>query len=1610
MVQSRIVDGALVISAASTADLLIQKVVDGPLMSQRFQDLVKNSSTRIDDVIALLEDVYGYIFSLILTGTFDTDTWAPFRDISGTLPVRGFDTSHLRNYRKPDPAQLDSTDFMLRYQMNQISRLSGRSDLEIRPSHRRLTDYLKAQNLHDHNPKPFQKPMINWEPELVLLSKKIKITGIDGKVGSDLHIRESPSDFRSNQRVVPEKLDAVGLLAHGSYPVNEEDYLSVKELGLLPINVTGKVHRDGITLNPDVVSLSLSQDDNHHGSALTHYLPLFDGIAFVVDPVYVQENSREFVLKGDLFETDRHAFVQGLTLLGLKDHVVSRKEKGPDWRTVDEIQVKELPSRAIRAVIVSPAMRETVLRFEAVAAERGFTRWPIYVAHSTPEGSELQLKLYAPLVNQSSGSDSEHRLRDMKIEGPLPLVKAPNEQTVIEAFNRFIRDEAVSEADVEVMIQQAIFETRASQRYLRRISENVGLDIELLSGEACDLYCGTLDHDFRRRIHSLSNGRIEIISHLTNDVFESNEGHVFSVVRLKTGGNAYLVDLALRQYFRFQDEYETNQIGRSMNQRDRHVSDQILERGYISLDDHVANVYGNSFRTGGKEQSYFSNSHLNIAIQPSPLEHGTPHNFESFIPVIASKRADIDRKASVGRNNGSLKDIKPPRDFSSSGVNSLNTQSLWAHIKNEFSQPERIAARLLFFEQETALLLSQDSRYRTIEQPGVLSSNVIELLKKKTVGTAPVALLWIVLAQNFLWDYFNWKMARIASQDSAQKPKLWAHLLYELNFSLHVSALMVALESDLLHARPSSPGLETTQIRMTQVNAWLLQQKTLHPENKLLQIAPSYAQQRAIFTSPFFKETWSPTDDYYAPDDPRLLPATYERAAENFKNTPISISLDDQYLRLGKSVTRWPSPILEEMAPLDLMAVLDHLDNLYFFKMSRRISRSEAMARINETNELDMTSISILLPVVLRLAQDGVPLAQRAIGRCLLVAPQSLERFSPLFSNTIKVCFQMMDRDSIQQLGLRELFVHELIRTLITLHKPGQSWMTVLEAHLENNGRTVARDLQWKLSTYRGMQFRDARDFVEVRHSDAGGTADWVREFYYADKYDAAQYARKAPHLENWLLYSRVGSTLGLVVFLLVYFCGIADVGFGAIHAHEALASFQIASAALWAVFAVVHSPTVIERVIYPFIDWKYPGLAKKAGRSPPSPERTKQLNKNFTAALSITFINILLSLLPNWMPALQSTAVLVVYYGLLSSIGFFAVHWGMNKILGWKQGLAPVSEAILVKTATPPTNGKADMAREGFLRSFILEGERYEYWTQGGEAVVYINPEKTRIIKVFSKVQGCTRNVVQRFCQELIALKDKGCAIVAPTALVEFPDTFVISENLRFGVLFPFLDGPLLDNVLSSLAPLEQKRLIAEASSQVELVRRLTGGLEDTHGTREDPILALSNFKVQPDGRLIYFDPIKMTALVEQAYKDKVSDLVIRQSPSEDNLKPGTGLPPGNIFLNGLHFVEAVCEWVRVIPLDHKAWSERPAIKLAAMLWVGVEILAVGGFLGIFDSPLPASPLFVVGLFALDLFFAMAANAIRGSPEGRRFAFATLVTPLALGHTEPCPPARQVL
>lgn len=400
---------------------------------------------------------------------------------------------------------------------------------------------------------------------------------------------------------------------------------------------------------------------------------------------------------------------------------------------------------------------------------QGYLRTPRPLA----EGSDIRT-LTIELTKKDSRSEVrvDSVLEKMSKEGPLPSLVAPNPDRVTAAFKKFNQDEEVTDEDVEIIIQQAIYETRISwgrknSDYLAESPDDPRI-LAALSGEKCGGRCGSMDLDIRRRIISLSKGEIEILTHKTTKAFEDEKfRHIFAVARRQGSPRAFFIDSSLRQFFKVDDTGFTNPIAPFMNESWREMTDKLLRDGYVVLDDRTADVYGNAFRPGKEKRSYNANFLLASTFL-SPLTYRSVNSidFKSFIPEIAEERNKVDEAAAMPRSEWDGLEAEE----ADAVIGALNPEKPEARSELRFAAAKISSRKINLDELENILIQALDRALRTGEAGGSERDVLIHQ------GVKPL--------REALMAYFTSRMKQVLAQGNNQRVILGLDISDKKSFAL----------------------------------------------------------------------------------------------------------------------------------------------------------------------------------------------------------------------------------------------------------------------------------------------------------------------------------------------------------------------------------------------------------------------------------------------------------------------------------------------------------------------------------------------------------------------------------------------------------------------------------------------------------------------------------------------------------------------------------------------------------------------------------------------------------------------------------------------------------
>lgn len=164
-------------------------------------------------------------------------------------------------------------------------------------------------------------------------------------------------------------------------------------------------------------------------------------------------------------------------------------------------------------------------------------------------------------------------------------------------------------------------------------------------------------------------------------------------------------------------------------------------------------------------------------------------------------------------------------------------------------------------------------------------------------------------------------------------------------------------------------------------------------------------------------------------------------------------------------------------------------------------------------------------------------------------------------------------------------------------------------------------------------QFQAELEEESEGQTHSGGLMDWVRELFFW-RMSRATYNKWAFVLENAVFALFIGLPVGLA---LSYFGGF-----------DALTSIKIAAATTLGSFTIGHLPPLIEKIIYPFLDWlnAFTGRTVVDGRAPPT-------WKNFGWALLISDFSVI--------PLFMSSANTLIFVTTFFTV-WTIVHFTGNK------------------------------------------------------------------------------------------------------------------------------------------------------------------------------------------------------------------------------------------------------------------------------------------------------------------------------------------------------------
>src|SRR5262249_40947642 len=201
---------------------------------------------------------------------------------------------------------------------------------------------------------------------------------------------------------------------------------------------------------------------------------------------------------------------------------------------------------------------------------------------------------------------------------PMPhLTRAPA-ALVQSVAQKAARGEALSSAESELLLTQTTVDTRlailARRNHMAELQGRPPLSLEEgWSPQSVSGSCGLGQDLSNLRLRELGVDPDKIFLHQAADAFPGPDTyrHAFTVAQMPDG-KSYLVDTTLQQFF---DSQRTGmgqlgypgQVMRGLP-GGQAVADQLLEKGFIPLSDHLAHIYGQALSSGTSGQTFGAGS------------------------------------------------------------------------------------------------------------------------------------------------------------------------------------------------------------------------------------------------------------------------------------------------------------------------------------------------------------------------------------------------------------------------------------------------------------------------------------------------------------------------------------------------------------------------------------------------------------------------------------------------------------------------------------------------------------------------------------------------------------------------------------------------------------------------------------------------------------------------------------------------------------------------------------------------------------------------------------------------------------------------------------------
>jgi len=252
----------------------------------------------------------------------------------------------------------------------------------------------------------------------------------------------------------------------------------------------------------------------------------------------------------------------------------------------------------------------------------------------------------------------EMKLRKkMLAEGPMPVIEAPNADAVKTTMRKFREKKPVREADLKILIEQAVAEYRrelidANKKYwFKKKNEPVVEDILYLSGDRCEGQCTNASIAFEYMIRAFTNDNVNIFhkqipahQNVTAHGFikTKQEYEMFTLVNLKGSDKVYLIDTVFRMYFREMriDGYivknRSHPVKKYLIEHDKNLkmTNKLLKDGYIELNDDYANIFVNALHSGAG-----NDLENDVTVQKFLKRHYAGYYEETWRKKIASSPA-----------------------------------------------------------------------------------------------------------------------------------------------------------------------------------------------------------------------------------------------------------------------------------------------------------------------------------------------------------------------------------------------------------------------------------------------------------------------------------------------------------------------------------------------------------------------------------------------------------------------------------------------------------------------------------------------------------------------------------------------------------------------------------------------------------------------------------------------------------------------------------------------------------------------------------------------------------------------------------------------------------